>query len=113
VRQSLSEWKTELLGTPQEAAEQAVRAICTGEANGVLALCRAAPIVACLANRNAKVRSAVLHSAKDLPELVAQLDPNVLVIDPAQKSFMELRNVVRAVGALQKPRGCNPWASGN
>lgn len=113
LRQELAGWKTDLLGTPQEAAEQATRAICTGESDGVLALCRAADVVACLANRNPKVRAAVLRSTADLSDLASQLDPNLLVVNPQQKSFVELRNIVRAIGALAKPRGSNPWASGN
>lgn len=113
LRTTLTSWKSELLGTPTEAADMAVRSICAGEADGVLGLCGAAETVACLANRNPKLRAAVLHSAVDLSELVAQFDPNFVVVNPKGKSFVELRNLVRAVSALQKPRGRNPWASGS
>lgn len=104
LRQSLAGWKTELLGTPKEAAEYGVRVLCTGEADGVLGLCHAAESVACLANRNPKVRAAVLASPGDLQELVAQLSPNLLVVNPRGKSFVDLRNLLRSVGGLGKPK---------
>lgn len=113
LRPTLSAWKSELLGTPEEAADLAVRSICTGDADGVLGFCNSAATVACLANRNPRVRAAVLHSTEELSELTARLDPNLLVVNPQRKSFVELRNLVRAVGALQKPRDRHPWASGS
>jgi hypothetical protein len=104
LRQSLAGWKTELLGTPKEAAEYAVRVLCTGEADGVLGLCHAAESVACLANRHPKVRAAVLAAPGDLQELIAQLGPNLLVVNPRGKSFVDLRNLLRSVGGLGKPK---------
>ncbi len=103
LRQSLSGWKTELLGTPREAADYGIRAICTGEADGVLAVCGAAETVACLANRNPKLRAAVLSTAVELSSLVKQLGPNFLAVNPQGKSFMELRNLLRSVASLGKP----------
>ncbi len=111
LRTSLTNWKTELLGTPQEAADFATRAICTGEADGVVGLCGSAATVACLANRNPKVRAAVVSAASELPVLVDQLSPNFLVVNPHNRSLMELKNLLRAVSALQKPRESFPWAS--
>lgn len=113
LRNSLAGWKTDLLGTPQEAAEAANRAISTGEADGVLGLCRAAEVVACIANRNPKVRAAVLHTIGELGELATHLNPNVLVINPQGKSFIELRNLTRAVGALSTPGNSSPWLAGS
>jgi hypothetical protein len=104
LRPSLTSWKSDLLGTPKEAAEYATRAICTGEADGVLGLCGSAETVACLANRNPKLRATALSNSADLPALVDQLGPNFLVVNPRGKSFMELKNLVRAIGSLGKPQ---------
>ncbi len=112
LRPSLSEWKTELLGTAREAADHAIRVISTSESDGVLGLCTSPEAVACLANRNPKLRAAVLNSPAEVPGLVDQLSPNFLVINPRGKSFVELRNLVRVVETLAKPRDCDPWASG-
>ncbi|MFO0916999.1 MAG: hypothetical protein U0872_01630 [Planctomycetaceae bacterium] len=103
LRQSLIGWKTELLGTPREAADYGIRVICTGEADGVLTVCGAAETVACLANRNPKLRAAVLSSTAELSTLVKQLGPNLLAINPQGKSFVELRNLFRSVAGLGKP----------
>lgn len=104
LRPTLTGWKSELLGTPKEAADHSLRVICTGEADGVLGLCGSAETVACLANRNPKIRAAVLNTALELPALVEHLGPNLLVINPRGKSFVELRNLVRAVETLAKPQ---------
>lgn len=113
LRQSLTGWKSELLGTPAEAAEHAARVISASEFDGVLALCQSAEVVACLANRHAKIRAAVLGSTTELHELATQMSPNMLVVNPRGKSFIELRNFVRAVGTLSKPNENHPWASRN
>lgn len=113
LRQSLTGWKIDLLGTAQEAADHAIRSICTGETDGMLGICGAAETVACLTNRNPKLRAAVLACAADLPGLVEQFSPNFLVINPRGKSFVELRNLVRAVESSKKPRDRHPWVAGN
>jgi hypothetical protein len=109
VRESLSNWKQELLGTPMELAEAAVRGIASGEAEMVVAISDAADVVACRANRNNRVRAAVPTSLEHVQLLVEHLGPNVLVINPRGRSFVELRNLVRAIAALNAPQPPANW----
>jgi hypothetical protein len=109
LRPVLAGCRTELLGTAREAAEFATRAICSGEADGVFGLCGSAEAVACLANRNAKVRAATWNSPAELNGLMATLGPNLLVMNPQRKSFVELRNAIRAVQQLGRPQIPAGW----
>jgi len=68
-------------GTPAETAEQAVSALCRGEAQGVLVLSPEAEWVACLANRNERVRGASVATAANLGRLAAGLKFNLLTLD--------------------------------
>lgn len=101
-------WCRQLVGTPAEAAKQAVSAICRGEAAGVVAFADQPELVACLVNRHAAIRAAVVSTVPQIVSVKRELGANVLVIRPQQKSFFELRNLVLACtagGSPQLPAG--------
>jgi hypothetical protein len=102
-------WKHELLGRPIELANAAVRAISTAEADLVVAISDAADVVVCRANRNSTVRAAAPTSAEHLRLLAEHLGPNVLVINPRGRTFVELRNLLRGCAALPAPRPPKDW----
>lgn len=88
-------WDLRLSGTSIEAACQAVSAISRAEAAGIAVFAEDPDVVACLANRNSRVRAAVVHNTEALSSLRRILGPNVLAISPANKSFFELRNLLK------------------
>lgn len=92
-----SGWERRISGTATESAQQAISAICRGEAEGVMAVTSEPELFACLTNRNAQVLAAVIHDARTLTALKQTFQPNVLAVNPAGKSLMELRNLFRAV----------------
>ena len=67
--------------TPAETAEQAIGALCRGEAQGVLVLSPEPEWIACLANRNDRVRGASVATAAALSRLSAGLRFNLLAVD--------------------------------
>lgn len=91
----------------QQLVEAAVQGLSTGAAEWVVAVSDQAAAVACRANRQSAVRAAVVSHAAEIPKLVEAMGVNLVVIDPQGKSFVELRNVLRACAASAPPR-CPP-----
>lgn len=104
VFRGLSHWTRSIGGTAKEAVETATRSIATAECDRVIVTSRDADLVACLANRNLAVRAAVVTSTDHVRRLEASLSPNVIVIDPTERSFVELRNLFRSCALLGKPK---------
>jgi hypothetical protein len=102
-------WKHELSGNSPEVANAAIRAINAAEAELVVVISDAADVVACRANRNERVRAAVVVSPEHLRLLAEHMGPNVLVINPRNRSFVELRNLMHACAALPAPRPPRDW----
>lgn len=100
-------WQRDMLGCPWDAAARAIGAICRGEAAVVAVFAAEAEVVACRANRNARVRAAVVSDVRRLEKLARRLGPNVYCIDPDGRSFVEIRNLLRAIAAAtpECPRG--------
>ena len=77
------------------AAKAAVAAVDRGDKCVVLS---ADPeSVACLANRNERVRAAVVADAAMVDRVKSGLDGNAFVIDPADRNFFELRKLLRRI----------------
>jgi hypothetical protein len=93
-----SGWQRELVGSVREAVEQAVGSICRGEAAGIVVFSEQADAIICRANRNPKVRGAVVTDVKHLDALRRGLGPNLIGIRPQGRSYFELRNLLRAFG---------------
>lgn len=102
-----SGWQRELVGSVREAVEQAVGAICRGEAAGVVAFSEQADAIICRANRNPTVRGAVVMDVKHLDAVRQSVGANLIGIRPQGRSYFELRNLLRAFGdrAPQAPAG--------
>jgi hypothetical protein len=104
VFRTLPNWQRQISGSAKEVAESTTRAITTEECDRVLITSRDAELVACLANRHAVVRAAVATAADHVRRMEAVLSPNVIVVDPTERSFVELRNLFRACAMLGKPK---------
>lgn len=101
------EWSWQPCSEPRQLVEAAVQRLSTGSAEWVVAVSAQAAAVACRTNRQSAVRAAVVSQAAEVPQLVAAMGVNLVVIDPQGKSFVELRNVLRACAASAPPR-CPP-----
>jgi hypothetical protein len=83
-------------GRPAEAAAQAISAVCRGDAEKVVVFTAEPELVACLANRNERIRAAAIGDAAALERTQRELKPNVLSLDPSNKSVHELRTLLKA-----------------
>jgi ribose 5-phosphate isomerase RpiB len=82
--------------TPHEKAKMAI------------VFTRETPAAVCLANRVVGVRAAAAASTRDAKDAVRSVGANVLMIDPAERSFWELMQIAKAFAA--GPRPCPlPW----
>jgi hypothetical protein len=105
-----SAWRSELTGTVEEASRRATSAICRGEATGVLVVSDRPESAACLANRNAQVRAAVVRDAAEVASAARTIGANVLCVAPHGRSSFELRNILRAFIANGSPRVPAGWS---
>jgi hypothetical protein len=85
-----------LSGLPAEAAAQATSAICRGEADQVVVFTDQPEFVACVANRNERIRAAVAADAATVERVLKNLKANLLAIDPAGKGVYELKAQLKA-----------------
>jgi hypothetical protein len=83
-------------GLPAEAAAQATSALCRGEAEQIVVFTDQPEIVACLANRNERIRAAVIADSATVDRVQKSLNPNLLAIDPAAKGVYELKALLKA-----------------
>lgn len=88
-----------LLGQPQEAADAATSAVCRGEAAQTVIFTDRPELTACLANRNGAIRAAAAGDVATVERVRRDLTPNVLVIDPTNKSVHELKSLLKAFSA--------------
>lgn len=96
-RQSNGGWNQKNVESASEAAKKAIGEFRRESSRLIVVLTSEPAVVACLANRNEKVRAAVVVDAAAVARVKSGLDGNVFVIDPAGRSFFELRNILRQV----------------
>lgn len=88
-------WSRELSSSLEESVKEAISSICRADATGVVLFVSAAEKAACLANRNEKVCAAAVQDVNHLRSVITQMNPNLICVNPEQKSFMELRNLMK------------------
>lgn len=89
--------ESRLSGSAQESAGQATAALCRGEAPGIVVLADQPELVACLANRNERIRAAVVHNVQSFDRVRTRFQPNLLAIDPVHQSLFELRQLLKSI----------------
>ena len=92
-----STWQRELLGCPDDAASLATSAICRGDSTTVVILAEQTHRAACFANRNERVKAVAVRDAGEVRQVRSQLRANVWCIDPTDRSWFELRNLLKAI----------------
>ncbi len=104
LRRLADGWKIEIVGQPLEAAVLATSLVSTAECDGVVIFTEQAELIACKANRNDRVRAAVMQNPKQWEQVVRTLSANVVCISPIGKTFIELRNLLRdCAGTRPRP----------
>ncbi|HEY2251606.1 MAG TPA: hypothetical protein VGH74_11120 [Planctomycetaceae bacterium] len=88
-----------LSGLPAEAAAQATSALCRGEAAQVVVFTDQPEFVACLANRNDKVRAAAAANVAAIERVCVSMQVNLIAIDPASRNAHEIRGLLKAFRA--------------
>lgn len=107
-KRNLDGWTMELVGQPAEAAILAIGTISKKEHDGVVILSEFAEIIACRANRNERVRAAVISDRRQLELTMTHLGVNVVCINPVGKTFVEMRNLLQDCSAT-KPVAPAGW----
>lgn len=103
-QQTGASWSQELAGSLDEAVQGAVSSLCRADAAGVVLFVSAAEKAACLANRNQKICAAAIQDVNHLRTVAAQMSPNLICVNPDQKSFIELRNLMKAFVSAGTPQ---------
>lgn len=103
LRRMTDGWKIEVVGQPLEAAALATSLVSTAECDGVVIFTEQAELIVCKANRNERVRAAVMQNAKQWEQVMRTLSANVVCISPIGKTFIELRNLLKDCAAT-RPR---------
>ncbi|HEY0982571.1 hypothetical protein [Schlesneria sp.] len=103
LRRMTDGWKIEVVGQPLEAADLATSLVSTAECDGVVIFTEQAELIVCKANRNDRVRAAVMQNTKQWEQVMRTLSANVVCISPVGKTFVELRNLLKDC-ATTRPR---------
>ena len=85
-----------LSGLPAEAAAQATSTLCRGEAERVVVVTDQPELVACLANRNDRVRAAAVSGTAAVERAKATLNANLLAVDAGAIGAHELKSLLKA-----------------
>ncbi|MDB5388619.1 MAG: hypothetical protein JWM11_4265 [Planctomycetaceae bacterium] len=104
--QQRTQIKHELVGTATEAATAVVTAMSRGEVPGMIVVTAAAHAVACRVNRQASIRAAAVSDLKSWNAAETSLHPNVVCVDPSERSFMELQNLLNRI--VSQAPGADP-----
>jgi hypothetical protein len=90
-------WTRELLGCPDDAASFVIGELARGEIEGAAIIARQHIRAACRANRHEKVRAAAVSDPAMVKDARTQMRLNTIAIDPTNKTYFELRNMLAAL----------------
>jgi len=96
-RQSNGGWNRKSVESAGDAAQKVIGELRRESSRVIVVLTSEPEVVACLANRNEKVKAAVVADAAVVARVKSGLDGNVFVVDPTGRSFFELRNMLRQI----------------
>ena len=102
-------WQREQIEEQRDAVATAAGALCQGEIFGVVIFSEAAQAVACRANRNSEVRAATVDDVRSVRSAKDQMGANLICIDAGEKSFFELRNILREFTSGMPPAVPTDW----
>ena len=96
-RQINGGWNRKNVESADEAAKKVIGELRRESSRVIVVLTSEPEVAACLANRNEQVKAAVVGDTAAVARVKSELDGNVFVVDPAGRSFFELRNILRRV----------------
>lgn len=89
--------RRELLGCPDDAANLAIAEIARGGFAKAIIFAEQTHRAACLANRHESVKAVAVRDAADALSIRKQLRANVWCVDPTNRGYFEVRNLVKAI----------------
>lgn len=102
VLSELNSTNKEMFGCPDDAASFAISELCRAGATNVLIFAQQTYRAACLANRNRKAKAVAIRDAGEVKLVRKQLRANVWCIDPSDRSFFELKNLMKVIDTQAK-----------
>jgi len=97
-------WKREMKGCPDDAAKLAISELSRGAVPGVVIMAEQSHRAACLSNRHEQVKAVAIHDAGEVKIIRKQLRANVWCINPQNRSYFELRNLIQQIQASSQKR---------
>ncbi|QDT30994.1 hypothetical protein [Thalassoglobus polymorphus] len=100
VQQAIAELgdvNKELVSCPDDAAKFAISELCRTGAGTVLIFAEQTHRAACLTNRNSKAKAVVANDSGEVKKIRKQLRANVWCIDPTNRSYFELKNLLKVI----------------
>lgn len=91
--------ETTAIDCPDAAAEAAAAAVSNREADNALLFAAWTHRCAMVANRNPSARAAVASEAAEIASIRKTMKANIWCIDPVDRGYFELRNIVRGVAS--------------
>jgi len=109
ARRADAHWTRALADGDDDAVERGVSALCRGEAGGVMIFTTRGASVACRANRNPRVRAAAIAQAGCIRAAREDLGANLYAVNPAGRSLVQLRNILREAANGPAPLPPQHW----
>ena len=92
-----STWRREFVACPGDAAKLAIAELARGGFSQVVITAEQAHRAACLSNRNERVKAAAVRDAHEVKQVRQQLRANVWCVNPRDKSWFELRQLIKSL----------------
>jgi hypothetical protein len=86
-----------IVGTAAEAAAEATSLLCRGDAPRVVVFSDEPELIACLANRNERVRAVAVPGTAGLERLRASMKPNLFATSPEGRSEFEIVRLLKTI----------------
>lgn len=102
-------WVTETADDFATAVRAAVSAVCRAETDGVVLFTSKSAAAACRANRNRKIRAAVVMGEACVRAVRRQMGANLLCVDPTGRTAWELKTILRELERGGWPTPPDNW----
>lgn len=99
----------EIVACTQDAVRQAVTALTRAEVEGIVGLVKEPIRAAAQSNQHLRIRSAAVNSTAILDAARSELSPNLIWINPRQRSWFELKTLLSACVSGPRPAPPKGW----
>jgi hypothetical protein len=104
-------WKKEITDCPEGAVVSVTRGIASKELSGAAVFTATPAAIACGINRHREARAVVVESAGCVQRAAREMAANAFCINAEGKTYLELRNMLRAIGAAETNGTAPKWMS--